>query len=198
MWIRLLTILYFALSAFNIPVQRDHYPLPVFDKVSSFDLLEINEHKNIRVNLIEKQFSLFIFLSPECPLSQNYTLTINKLKEKYSQQVNVFGIIPGNAYSVTEVAAFQKRYHTSFTILIDSKLKFTNYLQAVATPQAILLNNKGCRLYTGAIDDWVQGLGKKKLSATQHYVANAIEQTMQQQPVTIKKTKPYGCKINDY
>lgn len=168
-----------------------------FRAIASFELLDINQQKNTRINPDEKPLSLFLFLSPECPLCQNYTLTINGLQQKFNQ-LNVYGIIPGNAYTVEDAVNFQNKYHTRFKILIDSKLKFTHYLKATITPQAILLDSKGNLLYTGAIDDWVQGLGKKRTRATRNYVQDAIEQTLQQTPVKVQKMKAFGCKINDY
>ena len=59
-------------------------------------------------------------------------------------------------------------------------------------------NNGGNLLYTGAIDDWVQALGKKRVKASKNYLLDAIEQTLRAEGVTIRKTKAFGCKINDY
>ena len=146
----------------------------------------------------DKSLSLFIFLSPECPLCQNYTKTIHQLQEKFKKQVNIYGIIPGKAYSITEITAFENKYHTTFKILIDANQKFTHYLKATTTPQAILLDNKSNLVYTGAIDDWIQGLGKKKLQVTQRYVQDALEQSLDSGYLKIKKTRVFCCKINDY
>jgi hypothetical protein len=163
----------------------------------SFDLTDTNQ-KRTRIDGLDKPLSLFIFLSPECPLSQNYTTTINQLSGKFSRQVNVVGIVPGNAYTTKEVVAFENKYHTAFQIFIDNKQLLTHYLNAVVTPQAILLNNKGAIVYSGSIDDWVQGQGKTKLHVTQAYVRDAIEQSLAGEPVKIHTTKTFGCRINDY
>lgn len=170
----------------------------LFKEISSFEFVEVGKQKNSRIDTKEKTLSLFIFLSPECPLCQNYTKTVNELQQKFKQQVNVYGIVPGNAYSIQEVVTFEKEYLTGFKILIDKQQQFTRYLKATVTPQAILLDSKGYLLYTGAIDDWVQALGKKKLKTTKNYVEDAIEQTLKQVPVKVQKTKAYGCKINDF
>lgn len=163
----------------------------------SFDLVATNQ-KESGISFKDKPLSLFVFLSPECPLSQNYTSTINQLNGKFRDQVNVFGIVPGNAYTLNEVKDFENKYQTVFEIFIDTKQLLTNYLKAVVTPQAILLNNKGDIVYSGSIDDWVKALGKTKPQPTQAYLRDAIEQSLAGVPVKITRTKAFGCRINDY
>ena len=169
-----------------------------FGNVSSYQLMDVSKQKNTSISLDNKPLFLFIFLSPECPLCQNYTQKINDLKKMFGSQLNVYGIVPGKAYSIKEVASFENVYHTTFEIFIDPTQKFTHYLQATITPQAILLDSMGNLIYTGAIDDWVQAQGKKRLQVSEQFLRNAIEQTMRMEEVKIKKTKVFGCKINDY
>ena len=169
-----------------------------FSSISTFKLADVKQQKNVRANINDKPLSLFIFLSPECPLCQNYTKTVNEVYNKYQQKVNVYGIVPGNAYTAREVTDFGKKYKVAFRLLIDAQQELTHYLKATVTPQAILVNNKGNLVYTGAIDDWVQALGKKRLKVSQHYVEDAIEQSLQFAEVKIKRKNAIGCKINDY
>ncbi len=110
----------------------------------------------------------------------------------------MYGIVPGTAYTTKDMAAFQNKYHIAYPILIDAEQKFTQYLKATVTPQVILLDKEGTLIYTGAIDDWVQAQGKKKQQPTQHYLQDAIQQSLQPEVVKIKKTTVFGCKINDH
>ena len=165
---------------------------------SSFSLKGIGAAKDKRIDVTTKPLSLFVFLSPECPLCQNYAVILRQLREKFGDQLNCFGIIPGNAYTTKELLAFENKYRTRFQLMVDDKQHLTNYLDASVTPQAILVNDKGMLVYSGAIDDWVVGLGKKRNVAGIHYVQDAIEQSLQHLPVTVSKTKVFGCKINDY
>lgn len=169
-----------------------------FPGVTSFKLLAVDKQKPAAIRAHDKPLTLFVFLSPECPVCQNYTKTMKELQQQYNKQVEIYGIIPGKAYSVKEVAAFEKKYQTGLTILIDEKQALTKYLEATVTPQAILLNNKFELVYTGAIDDWAIAPGKKRLQVSQHYLADAIGQSLKSIPVAIPKTQAVGCKINDY
>jgi len=60
------------------------------------------------------------------------------------------------------------------------------------------LNKKGEVVYKGAIDDWVQDLGKQKLTVSKHYLQDAINASLNNKEVTVKRTKAIGCLINDY
>ena len=186
------------LTGYSVHAQFSSDSLTRFNKVDNFKLTGFNQNKNVFIHLDDKPISLFIFLSPECPLCQNYTKVINQLQQQFKSAVAVYGIVPGRAYTLKDIAAFKNKYLTTFNIFIDTKQLLTHYLNAAVTPQAILLDSKGNLIYTGAIDDWVQGQGKKRIAATQHYVKNAIEQSVQLARVTIKKTTAYGCKINDF
>src|SRR5947208_14751264 len=99
----------FAVNIIKAQVRKD--AIVDVSVLRSFDLMDTNQ-KITRIDGFDKPLSLFIFLSPECPLSQNYTTTINQLSGKFSRQVNVFGIVPGNAYTTKEVGAFENKYHT--------------------------------------------------------------------------------------
>lgn len=170
----------------------------MFPKVSFFTLLEARRQVNSNIDLKNKPLSLLVFLSPECPLSQNYTKVLNQLQDQFKDQVGVYGIIPGNAYTTEDVIAFEDKYQVNFKLFIDTELKLTHYLHAAVTPQVVLLSNNSRLLYTGAIDDWVISLGKKRLQASRFYIQDAIEQSLQFGIVQIKKTDAIGCKINDY
>lgn len=168
--------------------------------ISSFDVKYVtkNNVQQSKILLSNKKLQLFIFLSPECPLSKNYTSALNKLFQQYGEQVEFFGCISGKGFSYAEIQSFINTYKISFPLFDDESKKFTNYIAATVTPEVMLLNNKGELVYSGAIDNWLQDLGKQKLTVSKHYLQDAISASLNNKPVPIKKTKAYGCLINDY
>ena len=148
---------------------------------------------------IFKPLTLFVFLSPECPLCKNYTTVLNKLTKDFSaDSLAVIGIISGKTYSSEIVSSFKKEFSVNFQMFIDPAKKLTDYLQATITPEVVLMSEKGKLIYRGAIDDWVTDLGKNKLRAEKEYLRLAVAQYINHQPIAIKKTRPKGCYINDY
>jgi thiol-disulfide isomerase/thioredoxin len=47
---------------------------------------------------LKKQTAVYVFISPECPLCQNYTKTLNAFHQTYaSKQIALVAIVPGKA-----------------------------------------------------------------------------------------------------
>ena len=61
-----------------------------------------------------------------------------------------------------------------------------------------MVNKSGKLIYRGAIDDWIEELGQKKIKAQQHYLQNAIIQYLQKEDIQLKQTRPVGCLINEF
>ena len=139
-----------------------------------------------------------VFLSPECPLCQNYSLPLNQLQKKYAGKVAFTGVVPGKAYSVADVSAFTQKYHIGFPITIDSAKTLSKSLKATVTPEVFLLGPNNKVLYHGSIDNWIKDLGMQSARPTVFYLQDAIDQSLAHQPVRIPYNKPVGCLINDY
>ncbi|SFV28502.1 redoxin family protein [Thermoflavifilum thermophilum] len=157
--------------------------------------------EQISINQILKddKFDLFIFLSPECPLCQNYTLTLNNLYIRFQgNPIAWVGIIPGKGFSRQQMIDFVGRFHIRFPVYVDSDMQLTHLLGATITPQVILLNRKGEQLYSGAIDNWAVSLGQQRTIITAHYLQDALSSCLRGLPLTITHTQPVGCYINDF
>jgi len=168
--------------------------------ISGIPLHDVQTNKNVYLKELQnkKAFRLFVFLSPECPLCQNYSNKLNDFNQQYAANVIMYGIIPGKAYSENGIKKFIEDYNIQFKLLIDNDKKLTSYLHAVVTPQAILLNDKNQLVYKGAIDDWAVALGKQRVTTTKYYLRDALQQSLSHKTVLIKRTKAVGCRINDY
>ncbi len=143
-----------------------------------------------------QQYFVVVFLSPECPLSQNYTAVLNKLSGEYKEQMAFYGVIPGKSYTADDVEKFRDEYHIGFELLRDTLFRLTRQLKATTTPQAYLLDGKGHILYEGLIDNWAVSLGVQRTVTTEHYLQTAINASLHHLPITIRQTRPVGCLIN--
>ena len=175
-----------------------------FMQNQSFSPSEIAQAKLTAVDKKRKEvffsspLSVFVLLSPECPLCKNYSTVLNKINEQFSGDLSVYGIVPGKAYSAKQINKFIKDFKINFPIYIDSKKELTTYIKGTVTPEVILMDKQGDVIYRGAIDDWVTALGKKKLIVSNEYLKTAIKQNLQNQIVSIKTVEPIGCLINEF
>jgi len=148
------------------------------------------------VELLDNEKSTVVmFLSPDCPLCHSYSLSFNQLRERFSKEVNFFGILAGDLYEKEEIDHYVDSFDFEAPIILDPDLELASTLDASVTPQVFLLDNEGSVLYNGKIDNWAISLGRKKLKADSLYLQWALEQHLHEQDIRIAKTKPVGCVI---
>lgn len=165
-------------------------------RLFSIDVLTLQQEK-LNLSFIKQyKAAVFIFLAPDCPLSQNYTLALNKLQEQFKNDSVFFcGIIPGNYVAIRDVEAFVSNYKIDFKVLMDRDLILTGYLRATKTPEVVAANASGEVIYRGAIDDWAIDLGSHRAIVSQHYLADALNALHTNSLIKIRETKPVGCFI---
>lgn len=166
------------------------------DSIASFSV-QLPNGTDSSLSLTSKDLLVIAFLSPECPLCKNYSSKLVSLKNKYANDADFLGIIPGS-FDADEVLEFQKEYMPSWKIVKDTSLHLTQYLEGEVTPEVIVISNKsGGLIYKGAIDDWVVSLGKTRNHVSNFYLDVAINNFLNDKPA-IPFTKPVGCLINDF
>jgi peroxiredoxin len=138
--------------------------------------------------------SILVFISPDCPLCQNYALTLNQQQEKFAaKNIKYYGIVSGKSYTQQEINHYKKLFGVKFTILIDDGYLLRDKLKATVVPEAFLLDKNGKVRYSGRIDDWAYEVGKHKTQASEHNLRDAVSNFTQNKPIKITKTKAVGC-----
>lgn len=147
-------------------------------------------------SLKNNKASVIIFLSPDCPLCQNYALTIKQMQEEFEKQgIKFYGIFPGTWYSVKDIKKFKSDYKLNINMLLDEKKALSHLLKATVTPEAVIINADGKIVYQGRIDNWMYAAGKKRTVITKHELKDALEDIVNNKVISITKTEPVGCLI---
>jgi peroxiredoxin len=79
-------------------------------------------------------------------------------------------------------------------ILVDASGTVGKMYGARTTPHMFVINAEGVLVYTGAIDDNPDPFSGKR-TATQNYVAQAVDACLAGRKVKTASTKPYGCSV---
>jgi peroxiredoxin len=179
--------------AFVTPVsgqQLGHCPAVASVKLSTTESKEVN-FKNSQGELM-----VFVFLSPECPISQQCTITIKTLVTVYgSHGVVFYGVVPGTMYSPEELKDFEKEYGLTFPLLADVDYKLTNALHASITPEVFVVSKDYVIEYSGAIDNAWLALGKRNAHTTAQYLSDALASLSAGEPLVVSSTRAVGCLI---
>ena len=142
--------------------------------------------------LKHKQGVVFVFLSPDCPLSQNYAPALNELRAQFqSSGIEFYGVFAGKALADEFIAT----YKITFPVLMDSDFQLANFFGATKTPEAFLLAPQGSFIYKGAIDNRAPELGQQRAVITEHYLLDALNSLLQHQELRVKQTPSVGCFI---
>jgi peroxiredoxin len=154
--------------------------------VISFSKIEFNKYKA----------RVYIFISPECPLCQAYSLTLNNLHSEYNDKgIEMVGVISGTIFSINEIEIYKSKYNIQIPLYLDKNKYLSQKYNATITPQAIIINAIDTILYSGRIDNWAYALGKKRKNITEHSLKDAIEDIINLRQVQIPSTKAIGCFI---
>lgn len=144
--------------------------------------------------LEDNKAAVFAFLAPDCPLSQNYTLTLNELAGEFEPDgVRVYGVISGGWFDEAEVDEFVATYRTVFPILLDDDFVLAEVFDATVTPEVFAIDRTGKVRYQGAIDNWAGELGEHRTVITERYLADALKQVVQGGSPVITRTQATGC-----
>lgn len=197
MW-RLLIIFLIGCCSEKLAAQMVKGPIDNTMLHSFFDKqTPINIKKKLK-GTDDAAYQLLVFLSPECPLSQNYSVVLQQLSNEFEDIIQVYGIVPGSTVTKKEIQHFANKYKILFPIYSDKSMTTIKAVHATTTPEVVLLDMEGHLVYRGAIDDWAVDLGKKKSKASNEYLRNALLQVRSGLPVQIVMKEPVGCLINDF
>ena len=140
--------------------------------------------------------SVFVFLSTECPICQQYVPELNRLaKQSADRSIPFFGVVSDPVQLRSDVAAFQKAYRVEFPILFDESGDIARTLRPTHTPEAFLIDGQDRVLYRGRIDDLYPKIGQRQLTATSHELASAVDSICNGSSISASRTEPVGCRF---
>jgi len=161
--------------------------------------VELNNLKGEIFNwdqLKNNKANVFVFISPECPLCENYSKTIKTLQNKYAEDnISWQAIVAGQYYPTEQIDSFLKVYEFDITVLLDEKYEMASYFKASVTPEVFVIDENLQTAYEGKIDNWIYKLGIKRPNITEFYLDDALKALLNNEEILIKRTDAVGCLI---
>ncbi len=138
----------------------------------------------------------FIFVTPDCPVSNSYAPEVQRLHAAFAQRgVDFWLVYPDPDISESTIHEHLKAYGYPCEALRDSDCSFAKRARVEVTPEAALFSPDGTLLYSGRIDNRYAGFGAKRPKATEHDLSQAIEDALAGNPVKPAGGPPVGCFI---
>ena len=161
-------------------------------EVPSFTLKDAMDKEHSLKDLShEKKATVVMFISTQCPVSNEYNERIIALHNDYKEQgVQFIGINSNRNESVEEIAEHNKTSKFDFVVLKDLGNEIADKFKARRTPEVYLLDEKRILRYRGAIDN-------SQKDPETHYLRETLDLvvTGEEIPDDRKTTKAFGCTI---
>lgn len=143
--------------------------------------------------------TVYIFLSENCPLSQNYIGTLNKLYDAYGAKsgVEFTGVFSNYFSGKKSIREFQDKYDVKFPLIKDKDGRFRERFGATVTPEVFVVDKNALLVYAGRIDDSFYDIGKRRNETTTHDLENVLRQISSGEHLSgLTKTQAVGSAIS--
>ncbi len=144
-----------------------------------------------------KQATVFVSLSIECPLSNGYVPTLQKLHDELgSRGVAVVALNANDGQSLKQMSQHQQEYRFTFPLLKDPGAQIAGALGLTHCPEVCVVDTAGQVRYLGRIDDRYTRRGGAAGQIRHHDLKQALGQLLGGEVVQVAKTETIGCPIH--
>lgn len=140
---------------------------------------------------------VLIFVRTDCPISNRYAPTLQRLSTQYVAKADFWLVYPDKAEST---AAIQKHLHDyGYTIpaLRDPEHSLVKLGDVQVTPEVAVFDASGTLVYHGRIDNWYQDFGHARSAPTTHELQDALDRTLTGNKPHVAAATGIGCYISD-
>jgi thiol-disulfide isomerase/thioredoxin len=199
--------LFMAILAVTAPLVAEDAPtLAVGSVAPAFDLPGVDGRNHKLADFSKAGVLVVVFTCNHCPTAQAYESRIQKLHEEYRDRgVAVVAISPNDPLAVRldelgytdmsdtleEMKIRARNRGFTFPYLYDGeRQEAARVYGPVATPHVFVFDGERKLRYTGRIDD-----SENPKGITVRDTQNAIDAVLAGKPVSVEKTKTFGCSI---
>lgn len=152
--------------------------------------------RDINGKVHQMQKKVFVFMDIECPISQFYTKSLQKLSTKYALLgFHFIAVFPTNYTTEDDIILFNQKYNLTIPSVLDKYQIITKKLNASITPEVFVVNQNNIISYSGSIDDSYLTLGKRNRHPTQNYLEEALNSIIKNKKPLIFHSNAIGCEI---
>lgn len=139
---------------------------------------------------------VLLFLSPECPISDAFAPEIGRLAADYAPRgVDFIRVYTDAGLSEDRLRQHTREYALPGELLRDPDQALASRHGVRVTPEAVVLDRRGARVYRGRIDDRYLAPGRYRLRPTTRELRDALDAVLDGVPVAVPETDAAGCPL---
>ena len=156
------------------------------------------EGRMIELAAPAKGVTVLIFYSPECPISNANSPTLNQLAAEFPKEsFRLVGLCSDPELSDADVKAHAKDFGLKFPVARDRRGRLAAQLGARVTPEAFVLDDQGRVRYHGRIDDQFAARQTRNANPMTRELHDAVSAVLAGRAVAIEHVEAVGCPIPD-
>jgi len=140
---------------------------------------------------------VLVFVRTDCPISNRYAPTIQKLSAAYTGRAEFWLVYPDKAESAAGIRKYLQDYGYKLPALRDTGHSLVKRSGAQITPEAAVFDRTGRLTYHGRIDDWFYAFGRARSAPTTHELDDAILAALAGHHPVVATANGVGCYISD-
>jgi thiol-disulfide isomerase/thioredoxin/mono/diheme cytochrome c family protein len=168
----------------------------VGERIQDISFMDLDGKTGKLSDFKDKKSVVICMTSASCPVARKYGPTLVELQKQYGNKgVAFLAINVGVADSIEKVKAAEadfKKGGWTERYVFDHDGRLAGVLGATSTTEVFVLDRARTLVYRGAADDQY-GLGYVLPEARHHYLINALESTLSDEPVLVASTSAPGC-----
>ena len=140
---------------------------------------------------------VLIFVRTDCPVSNRYAPTIQKLSEEHSGQAAFWLVYPSKAETAEMIRKHEREYDYTIPALRDPQHVLVKESRAEITPEVAVFDAARKLVYHGRIDNLYEDIGRSRAAATTHELEDAISAALSGKSLAADSAHAVGCYISD-
>lgn len=141
--------------------------------------------------------TILVFVSTDCPVANAFHPTLAQIQKEYKEAgLRFFMVHSSPRVTKQKVTQHIESYNITIPVVLDADQTVARSVHAKVTPEAIVIDRDGQIRYRGLINNLYAGYGKKRRTATEHYLTDALDALIAGTAVRREVTQPVGCFIH--
>ncbi len=140
---------------------------------------------------------VLIFVRTDCPISNRYAPTIQRLSAQYADKAAFWLIYPDKSESSAAIEQHLRDYGYKLPALHDPQHALVKLGEAQVTPEVAVFDASGQLVYHGRIDNWYVTFGHARPAPTTHELHDAVQAVLKGSKPQVATASGVGCYISD-